>query len=198
MRTRSRIAIVEDNVLLADSLSLALRAEGLDVTIGDVNNETELLSALAPDESLLVILDLDLGAPIYDGAHLIPALRAAGARVLVVTGSPDIVRVATAVERGAIGYLGKDQPFEVLVSTVLRAAERQPVLDSCERDSLLAQLREQRAQQTASVTPPPAALTTDAVTTDDVAPAPPPRHGRWRTTLHRLVSASSGPGQSRR
>lgn len=193
MRTRSRIAIIEDNVLLADSLSLALRAEGLDVTIGDVNDETALLSALAPDESLLVILDLDLGAPIYDGAHLIPALRAAGARVLVVTGSPDIVRVATAVERGAVGYLGKDQPFEILVSTVLRAAERQPVLDSTERESLLAQLRAQRGEENALSAP-----TTAANAADDLAAEPASKRGRWRTTLHRLVSAKGGPDQSRR
>ena len=183
MNSRSRIAIVEDNALMADTLSLALRAEGLDVAIADVNDEAAVLAALAPDESLLVILDLDLGAPIHDGAHLIPALRAANARVLVVTGSPDIVRVATAVERGAIGYVGKDQPFEVLISSVLRAAAHQPILDARKRDALLAQLQEQRSEAN---TP---------IAAEETVTPPTQKTRGWRTALHRLVSARGGPGR---
>jgi DNA-binding NarL/FixJ family response regulator len=149
----TRIALVEDHVLLAESVGLALRAEGLEVVHADLSDADALLHSLTPDPALLVILDLDLGDPIGDGEQLIPALTAAGARVLVVTGSRDMVRVAAAVERGAIGYLGKDQPFEILLATIMRAVAGQPVLDSCERHTLLNQLWQHRAEESRRLAP---------------------------------------------
>jgi two-component system nitrate/nitrite response regulator NarL len=149
----TRIAIVEDHSLLAESVGLALRGEGLDVVVADLSDEQGVLASLAADASLLVMLDLDLGEPIRDGATLIPALRAAGAHVLVVSGSREIVRVAAAVEAGAIGHVGKEQPFEVLLATVLRAVAGEPVLSSFERQELLAQLRRHRVEESRRLAP---------------------------------------------
>jgi DNA-binding NarL/FixJ family response regulator len=153
MTAPARVAIVEDHALLAESVGLALRAEGFDVVHGDLAGAEALLASIRPDPTLLVILDLDLGEPIGDGATLIPALREAGARVLVVSGSRDVVRVAAAVERGAIGYVGKNQPFEVLLRTVLRAVAGQTVFDSFEREELLTQLRRHRAEESRRLGP---------------------------------------------
>jgi two-component system nitrate/nitrite response regulator NarL len=146
MTSATRVAIVEDHRLLAESVSLALRAEGLDVVLGDLTDEASLLQSLCPDDSLLVLLDLDLGQ-MRDGARLIPVLRAAGAHVLVVTGTRDTIRIAAAVEAGAIGYVGKDQPIDVLLGTVQRAVAGQSVFRAGERHELLAQLRRHRAEE---------------------------------------------------
>jgi DNA-binding NarL/FixJ family response regulator len=153
MTTPARVAIVEDHALLAESVGLALRAEGFDVVHGDLAGEEALLESLRPDAALLVILDLELGKPIGDGVTLIPPLREAGARVLVVSGSRDVMRIAAAVECGAIGYVGKDQPFEVLLQTVLRAVAGQTVFDSFERQELLNQLRRHRAEESRRLGP---------------------------------------------
>ena len=144
MTARHRVAIVEDHVLLAQSVGLALRGEGLDVVSGDLSGERELIDSLAPDADLLVLLDLDLGEPLVDGVQLIPALRSRDARVLVVTGTTDRLRIAAAVEAGAMGYVGKHQPFDVLLATLLRAVDGQQVLDPCERHELLTSLRTHR------------------------------------------------------
>ena len=41
---------------------------------------------------------------------------AAGCRVLLVTGSTDPVRLAAALEAGAVGVLAKTEPIEVLLA----------------------------------------------------------------------------------
>jgi DNA-binding NarL/FixJ family response regulator len=139
-----RVALVEDHVLLAQSVGLALRAEGLDVVAGDLIGEQELIESLSPGADMLVLLDLDLGEPLVDGVRLIPVLRQRGARVLVVTGTTDRLRIAAAVEAGAIGYVGKHQPFDELLDVALRAVRGEQVLDPCERHELLAALRAHR------------------------------------------------------
>ena len=149
----ARVAIVEDHVLLAQSVGLALRAEGLEVVRGDLTGETELLDSLRVDASTLVLLDLDLGEPLVDGVRLIPALRSAGGRVLVVTGTTDRLRIAAAVEAGAIGYVGKERPIDALLETVRDAAAGRRVIDECERHELLAALRRHRADQRRRLAP---------------------------------------------
>jgi len=144
MTAGQRVALVEDHVLLAQSVGFALRAEGLDVVTGDLTGERELIESLAPSTDMLVLLDLDLGEPLVDGITLIPAFRAHGARVLVVTGTTDRLRIAAAVEAGALGYIGKDRPFDELLAAALRAVNGEAVIDECERHELLAALRAHR------------------------------------------------------
>jgi DNA-binding NarL/FixJ family response regulator len=148
-----RVAIVEDHVLLAQSVGLALQAEGLAVVRGDLTGRDELLASIAADSSTLVLLDLDLGEPLVDGVQLLPALLAKGARVLVVTGTTDRLQIAAAVEAGAIGYVGKQQPFDVLLDTILRAVAGRDVIDLCERHELLAALRRHRADERRRLAP---------------------------------------------
>lgn len=147
MTVSTRVAIVEDHTLLAQSLGFALRAEGLSVAIGDLTDESTLLRTVAADAATLVLLDLDLGEPLVDGVHLVPLLREAGARVLVVTGTLDDLRIASALEHGAVGYLRKHKPFEELLTAVVRAAAGERVIDEAERLELLASLRRDRVAQ---------------------------------------------------
>lgn len=147
MSTRSRLAIVEDHALLAETVGLALQAEGLDVVVADLSSPDAVLASVAAGPDLLVLLDLDLGAAIGDGTALVGPLCDAGAAVVVVSGVVDQLRVAAALEAGAIGYVGKGEPFEVLLDTALRAAAGEPVFDANRRHELLAELRRHRQQQ---------------------------------------------------
>jgi two-component system nitrate/nitrite response regulator NarL len=144
MTAHQRVAIVEDHLLLAQSVGLALRAEGLEVVTADLTGERQLYDSLAPDADLLVLLDLDLGEPIVDGTNLIGPLRARGAQVLVVTGTTDRLRIAAALEAGALGFVGKHQPFDELLETLLRAVRGENVIGVCERHELLGALRMHR------------------------------------------------------
>ena len=94
----------------------------------------------AADPADLVLLDLDLGA-LGDAPRLIPALVAAGLRVLVVTGSDDRLRIAAALEQGAMGYQLKAPGFDALLATVRRALVAKAPLDAEHRVELLDELR---------------------------------------------------------
>jgi DNA-binding NarL/FixJ family response regulator len=110
-----------------------------------ITDRDAVLGAVADAGPCLVLLDLDLG-PLGDGVALLPALAATGAQVLVVTGSRDEVRLAAAIAAGAVGFVPKDVPLDVLVATVRRAVAGEPVLDTARRYELLDVLRAHRAR----------------------------------------------------
>jgi DNA-binding NarL/FixJ family response regulator len=109
----------------------------------------EEVRTLRPD---VVLLDLDLGA-MGDGVDLVQPLTELGARVLVVSGTTDRVRLAGTVERGAVGFLPKTVPFEDLLSTVLDVVAQRPVLSTAERYELMAELRSARAFRSKGLAP---------------------------------------------
>jgi DNA-binding NarL/FixJ family response regulator len=139
-----KVLIVEDHELLAQSLTFALQADGIDVArCPELGAEAVLASAdrFAPD---LVLLDLDLGEE-GSSLPLIEPLRAQGAEVVMLTGVTDRQRLAECVEAGAIGIVSKREPFENLVRAVHDCMALGALLTPQQRDALLRELREQRA-----------------------------------------------------
>jgi DNA-binding NarL/FixJ family response regulator len=128
------VVIVDDHALIAGALAVALCAEGVSASVMAPEVVTGRLDEPAPPGGL-VLLDLDLGDG-RDGAELVPRLRRAGWRVLLVTGSADEVRVAMAVAAGAVGRVAKSAPFDQLVTTVVHVAEGRSLLADDERDRL--------------------------------------------------------------
>jgi DNA-binding NarL/FixJ family response regulator len=125
------VVVIDDHALVAVALVMALTQRGLDAS---ATAPAEFLSRIddAAPTGGLVLLDLDLG-PGLDGAALVPRLRRAGWRVLLVTGSTDTTRIAIAIAAGALGRVEKSAPFDELVATVLRAAEGRSLIDDAER-----------------------------------------------------------------
>jgi DNA-binding NarL/FixJ family response regulator len=138
------VLIVEDHGLLAESLLLALRAEGLDaervapVTIDGILSEARRLSPT------VVLLDLDLGGEIGSSVGLIPPLQELGAQVVMVTGITDPARLAECLEAGATGLIDKTTSFDQLVDSVREVAELGTIVSPARREALLAELRRQR------------------------------------------------------
>lgn len=153
MTSRSRIVIVEDHTLLAETVGLALGVEGFQVTVADLTDENSLMASVEADPTVLVLLDLELGETLGDGTRLITPLRDRGADVLIVSGVRDRIRLAATLEAGAVGYVGKDEPFDVLLETTMRAAAGLPVIEANHRLQLLAELRRDRAEQSAQHAP---------------------------------------------
>jgi len=143
----TRIVIIEDHRLLAETVGLALEVEGHDVVVADLKDEETLLETAAADATSLVLLDLDLG-PLGDGTQLIKHFVAAGASVLVVSGVRERPRLAATLEAGAIGFVAKDTPFDDLLETIKKAADGRPVIDPNDRFQLLAELRAHRQDET--------------------------------------------------
>jgi DNA-binding NarL/FixJ family response regulator len=142
----TRLLIVDDHELLAQSLAMALRAQGFVVEIAELFDVDQLIDDVRADPPDLVLLDLDLGGSIGDGAALVRPFHECDARVLVVSGSKDGYHLAIAVEEGAMGVLSKSAPFETLVADILAAARGEELMRPEERHQLLSELRRARAE----------------------------------------------------
>ena len=147
-----RVMVVEDHGLLAQSLRLALTAEGMTVCVPALD-PAEILAMAEQEKPDVVLLDLDLGPLGGDGSILIEPLALSGARVIVVSGVTDRVRLAGCLESGAHALLSKDAPLDRLLDAVRRTAAGDAVLAAGERDALLAELRRTRAARGKELAP---------------------------------------------
>jgi two-component system nitrate/nitrite response regulator NarL len=146
------VLIVEDHALLAQTLVIALSAEGCRARVAGLISPAMLLrqvNSLRPD---VVLLDLDLGA-LGDGVALVAPLTQLGARVLVVSGTTDRMRLAETLEKGAVGFLSKQVPFGQLLSTVLDVVAQRPVFSTARRCELMAELRSARVARSEGLAP---------------------------------------------
>ncbi len=142
-----KVMLVEDHQLLAQSLHIALEAEGLVVLTAWLTSADDVLKTATDFEPDVVLLDLDLPEPIVDGSTLIPPLSAGGSQVVVVSGTSDRLRLAHCLQLGAAGFLSKNAPIETLLAAVLDISSLQGLLSPNERLDLLAELRAQRAEE---------------------------------------------------
>ncbi len=146
------IAIVDDHLLLVETLRAAFSARGVRTLAFGPDLKSELLPGLlgaAPD---LVLLDLDLG-DFGDSTVLVRPLVAAGIRVLMITGLTDRLRIARALEQGAIGCQSKADGFDALLNATERALYATAQIDPAGRASLLLELQRARADRTATMAP---------------------------------------------
>jgi two-component system, NarL family, nitrate/nitrite response regulator NarL len=146
------VLVVEDHALLAQSLVIALNAEGCRARVASLIDPATLLDEVAADRPGVVLLDLELGA-LGDGGDLVAPLTQLGARVLVVSGTADRLRLAETIEKGAVGFLSKTVPFEQLLATVLDVVAQRPVLSTAQRFELMADLRRARATRSMELAP---------------------------------------------
>lgn len=117
----SRVAIVEDNDLLAESLAMALRRPDLDPHVVPLNGRggDSLLDRVLVLEPCIALLDLHLGAD-GDGGRLIGPLTAQGVGVVVLTAATDAARHGQCFADGARAVLEKSSSLDTILS-VLRA-----------------------------------------------------------------------------
>jgi DNA-binding NarL/FixJ family response regulator len=149
-RADLRILIVEDHVLFAESLELALTLEGYDARRVPVPTEERgtgaLVAAMVRLRPRIVLLDLDLGG-FGNGVRLIPLLARSGANVLVVTASTDQARWGEAIYYGARKVMPKLRPLNEILAVVRKINHNQPVLSYEEREELLAHWHRERVER---------------------------------------------------
>ena len=139
-RSNLRIVIVEDHVLFAESLELALTVEGYDVRRVTIPEREQspgaLLSSITRQRPRVALLDLDLGG-FGNGEKLIAPMASAGINVVVVTASVDRARWGEAVRFGARKVLAKSRPLNDILATVRRINQGLQVMTRDEREELL-------------------------------------------------------------
>lgn len=146
-RRASRVLIIEDHLLFAESLDLTLTLEGYDVQRLQLPVEggslATLRSAALRAHPRTVLLDLDLGR-FGDGMGLIAPLARAGANVVVVTASEDKGRWGACVRQGARKVLSKSGQLQETLATVRRLHQGLPVMTPAELESLIDAWRTER------------------------------------------------------
>ena len=142
------VVLVDDERLIRDALSQALREGGLDV-VGEAGNgedAVEMVIDLRPD---VVLMDLRL--PGISGIEAIErlGLLAPASRVLVLTRSEQN-RVVEAIVAGASGYILKSAPPETILGAVRATAAGESVLSSQIAGRILERIRERDIPVTAT------------------------------------------------
>lgn len=146
------VAIVDDHDLVAETLRVALTGSGVDAYTIAPRELSQLLAELLVLQPTVVLLDLDLGS-FGDATDSIAPLTLAGVRVLVVSGTPDRLRIARALERGAVGYQPKAGGFAQLLARTARALTCDKPLDPVERAVLLDELARERSATARALAP---------------------------------------------
>jgi two-component system nitrate/nitrite response regulator NarL len=148
-RSTFRIVILEDHVLFAESLELALTVEGYDVRRVTIPEKEQspgaLIATVTRQHPRVALLDLDLGQ-FGDGEKLIAPLARAGINVVVVTASVDRARWGEAVRFGARKVLSKARPLNDILATVRRINQGLQVMPREEREDLLRAWSQERSQ----------------------------------------------------
>lgn len=136
----TRITIVEDHALFAESLEAVLTMQGYDVRRVDlptgVSPAGRLLSEVLKSRPRVVVLDLDLGRE-TDGMRMIEPLVRAGIAVVVVTGNTDHVRWGECLRHGARAVLDKASPLNRLIASLRLIVDGRAVMPREVREGLL-------------------------------------------------------------
>lgn len=125
----TRILIVDDDELIADSLSYSLKLEGYEThSVGLGAQALDALSAFAPD---VVVLDLNL--PDINGMEVCRQMRIRSSiPVIMLTARDDEIDRVMGLEIGADDYLTKPFAFRELLARI-RALLRRVLLDQQEQ-----------------------------------------------------------------
>jgi two-component system nitrate/nitrite response regulator NarL len=139
-RSSSRVVIVEDHQLFAESLELVLSTEAYDVRRVPLpeggGSLATLRTKVLATRARIVLLDLDLGE-LGDGAVLVAPLARAGLNVVVLTASTDRARWGGCVRAGARKVIPKCGPLQETLSVVRRLHQGLPVMGTEELQDLL-------------------------------------------------------------
>jgi DNA-binding NarL/FixJ family response regulator len=148
-----RVLIVEDHVLISVGLQLALSARGWAVETTDGPTVDDVVTHARRFRPQCVLLDIRLGEGIGSGIELIRPLVATGADVVMLTAETRRDVLASCVEAGAAGWVGKDIDLEDLEATLEIVLAGAPLIGKADREAMLDELRIERASQIRAFSP---------------------------------------------
>jgi DNA-binding NarL/FixJ family response regulator len=117
-----RLFLVDDHPLVRERLRKLIEQQPEWTVCGEFGEAAECLRQLPQSKPDLVIVDLSLGKS--HGIELIKDIKAqdGGARVLVLSMHDESLFAERALRAGALGYVTKQEPAEVILTAIRRAA----------------------------------------------------------------------------
>jgi DNA-binding NarL/FixJ family response regulator len=148
--TSTNVLIVDDHDLVAMSLTLCLRSEGMHAQRHAARSRDGILTAVATLVPGVVLLDLDLGRgpdgePI-DGTTLVAGLCRNGWRVIVLSATNDDARIGRALDAGALACVPKTAALPVLITAIRRATQGLQVMHPERHQYYVMKYRQQQEQ----------------------------------------------------
>ena len=144
------VLIVDDHDLVAMSLALCLRSQGLHADRHAARSRDGILTAVATMVPGVVLLDLDLGrgpdGTALDGATLVDHLCRNGWRVIVLSATTDEPRIGQALDAGALACVPKTAALPVLVAAIRRATQGVEVMRPERRQYFIQQYHRRQEQ----------------------------------------------------
>ena len=120
-----RVVLADDHPIVLGGLRALLQAEaGVEIVAAAPDGATALAAIRAHEPSMAV---LDINMPQLTGLEVLEALEADGpaTRVVLLTGSATDEQIATAVVRGAWGFLLKEHALDTLMECLRTVAAGQ-------------------------------------------------------------------------
>lgn len=116
-----KILIVEDDIKIADELSIMLsRNDYICKTINDFDN---VCSDILRENPSIVLLDVNL--PVYDGYYILRELRAkSNVPVIIVTSRNSDIDELMGMNLGADDFITKPYNYNILLARISRIIER--------------------------------------------------------------------------
>ena len=148
----TNVLIVDDHDLVAMSLALCLRSQGLHAQRHAARSRDGILTAVATMVPGVVLLDLDLGrgpdGTAIDGATLVDHFCRNGWRVIVLSATTDEPRIGRALAAGALACVPKTAALPVLIAAIRRATQGVEVMRPERRQYFIEQyqLRQEQAR----------------------------------------------------
>jgi DNA-binding NarL/FixJ family response regulator len=148
-----RVLIVEDHALVAISLQVALSARGWIVETTDGPTAPDVIEQARRFGPRSVLLDIRLGPSVGCGIDLIAPLRGTGADVVMLTAETDQAVLASCLEAGAAGWIGKHTSLDDVEAALGDVRAGVPLIGRAVRESMLEELRVHRASQRNAFSP---------------------------------------------
>jgi DNA-binding NarL/FixJ family response regulator len=137
------VAIIEDHPVVTEGVASWIRSDpGQRVRLVQTARDLTGLHVVPGPPAEVVILDLELSGELVTSQ--IPALVAAGYRVVAFSGHTDPAIVMETLDNGAHAYVSKDEGREHLVEAVLAAAADRPYVTRSQARAMLADQRPTR------------------------------------------------------
>ncbi|MBC3191649.1 response regulator transcription factor [Pseudonocardia sp. C8] len=135
------VLILDDHELVGSSLAAALRYDGEPAHFRPAHSVLDVHEAVRGVEPGLLVLDLDLGRDArgrrVDTIPLIPGLRAAGWRILVLSGSSNPLRIGAALHHGGFTWVSKAASMPALIAGIREARAGRSLLPAARREELI-------------------------------------------------------------
>jgi len=132
-----RILMIDDHAVLRTGLRMIIENHAGMIVVGEAENRSESLAAIANEAPDIILLDLDLGDE--NGLDLLPELIATvpDARIILLTGLRDPQVQRRAILLGAMGLVSKQKAADTLIQAIKKVYAGEVWLDRAMIASIL-------------------------------------------------------------